>query len=717
MSKQPLTAPGNMACKLGFAVEVTTLKVFRTIAEKSRTLCFPASVCPTVGVGGHFSGGGYGTLLRKYGLAADNIIDAHIVDVQGSEGGNSKITIQALFNSLFLGGVDRLIPLMENSFPELGLTREDCLEMSWIESILYFAGFPSEEESLGALLNRTVSGVPLSYKAKSDYVKQPIPEAALEGIWDKMYEEQVGGAILIFRPYGGRMDEISESETPFPHRAGNIYKIQHLIHWEKERSKVESQRHINWMRELYAYFTPYVSNNPREGYVNYRDLDIGINSNNITSYTQSSIWGIKYFKNNFNRLVHVKTRVDPTNFFRNEQSIPPLSSRVKKTVEEMAGSGLIQCVRHPLHTALFSSKRHCLRTPCTTATFFFFLFPSRASSGRVYSHSTAHPSPQANFEQRQVGTVDVPQVNVLKQKMEVLGITCTDSCVPGRYYNVLCPMCKGGQSMERSLSLHIVQNGDFAMWRCFRIDCGWAGRAFTDDRVVHDRVDKEAKSTRPKTEESLGLVPLNDKIFGFQLITYFRERMISEETLRRNGVMQLSGDKCIIAFTYKRNGLIVGCKYRTIEKRFWQEKDTEKVLYGLDDINDAAEVEGEIDKLSMEEAGLHNCVSVPGGAPKNVSKLSSLAKGTAYQYLQNCKQYFDKVCRIILATDGDMPGQALAEELARRLGKDRCWQVRWPKKDDCSCFKDANEVLNYMGPDALREVVESAEIYRSRIVD
>jgi len=26
----------------------------------------------------------------------------------------------------------------------------------------------------------------------------------------------------------------------------------------------------------------------------------------------------------------------------------------------------------------------------------------------------------------------------------------------------------------------------------------------------------------------------------------------------------------VIAFTYRQNGLLVGCKYRTIEKRFWQ---------------------------------------------------------------------------------------------------------------------------------------------------
>lgn len=58
-------------------------ETYHAIAESSHTHGFSAGSCPTVGVGGHIGGGGFGLLSRKYGLAADNVVDALLIDANG----------------------------------------------------------------------------------------------------------------------------------------------------------------------------------------------------------------------------------------------------------------------------------------------------------------------------------------------------------------------------------------------------------------------------------------------------------------------------------------------------------------------------------------------------------------------------------------------------------------------------------------------------------
>jgi len=84
--------------------------------------------------------------------------------------------------------------------------------------------------------------------------------------------------------------------------------------------------HLKWIRSMYDFMKPYVSKDPRTSYENYKDFDLGINEKGrSTCFKQASSWGYSYFKENFKRLVQIKSKVDPGNFFWHEQSIPPLS--------------------------------------------------------------------------------------------------------------------------------------------------------------------------------------------------------------------------------------------------------------------------------------------------------------------------------------------------------------------------------------------------------
>ncbi|KAG5024673.1 hypothetical protein JHK86_020587 [Glycine max] len=329
--------------------------VYYHISEKSGVHGFPAGVCPTVGAGGHFSGGGYGNLMRKYGLSVDNIIDAKLVDVNGNildrksmgedlfwairgGGGGSfgvilswKIklvyvtpkvtvfkvmrnledgakglvykwqliatklhddlfirvmhdvvdgtqkaknkTIKVTFIGLFLGKSDQMLSLVNESFPELGLKQSDCIEMPWINSTLYWFNYPIGTP-IKALLDVPKEPLSYSFKTMSDYVKRPIRKSALKSMWKLMIKSE--SVRMEWNPYGGKMHEISPSETPFPHRAGNLFLIEYLTTWGQDGVDA-ANRYLNISRSFYEFMTPYVSHSPREAFLNYRDLDIGSN--------------------------------------------------------------------------------------------------------------------------------------------------------------------------------------------------------------------------------------------------------------------------------------------------------------------------------------------------------------------------------------------------------------------------------------------------------
>ena len=126
------------------------------------------------------------------------------------------------------------------------------------------------------------------------------------------------------------------------------------------------------------------------------------------------------------------------------------------------------------------------------------------------------------------------------------------------------------------------------------------------------------------------------------------------------------------------------------------------MLYGLDDIEPerVVWVEGELDKLALEVVGFRSVVSVPNGAPPpNAKNYSAL-----FAYLDAGREKLEAVKNHVIAVDSYAPGRALEDELARRLGPEKCSRVRWPE----GC-KDANDVLVKHGEEDLRWFLENAE--------
>lgn len=268
-------------------------------------------------------------------------------------------------------------------------------------------------------------------------------------------------------------------------------------------------------------------------------------------------------------------------------------------------------------------------------------------------------------------------------------------------HKTVCPACSHTRRKkgEPCLSVTIEQDGR-AVWNCHH--CGWSGATGGEGwrprlaRRSYRKPEREANPQRPDT-----------------LIGWFAKRGISADTVSRFGIYktrhwfpQVKAERDCIAFPYEWRGELRNVKYRDHEKNFAQEKDAEPTLFNADSIapgEDLIWCEGEPDVMACVEAGFERVVSLPNGAPA--------AEGDSerrYEPLGTHWAELEKVRRFIIVTDMDGPGENLSQELARRLGKDRCYRARLPSINDVQC-KDANDCLLDHGAEVLRECIASAE--------
>lgn len=264
---------------------------------------------------------------------------------------------------------------------------------------------------------------------------------------------------------------------------------------------------------------------------------------------------------------------------------------------------------------------------------------------------------------------------------------------------VACPYCSAERRKSNQKDMTLTRKTDGAV-------------------VFHCHHCQTSGSVQPQQERILSAVP-NPTIVSNKLqdqhYAWLATRGISPATADKMKLFasekyfsKLGKSADAIGFPYYRKGALVAAKYRSFpEKDFTQDSGGAHDFFGLDLVKKDQPliiVEGEIDCLSLMELGYENVVSVPSGAPIKVADGKVLpSEDKKFAYVWNAREVLDAVPYVILATDQDTAGQALAEELARRIGKEKCRLAKFEKKD-------LNEVM-LDDPSRVGELLTSAAPY------
>jgi twinkle protein len=265
---------------------------------------------------------------------------------------------------------------------------------------------------------------------------------------------------------------------------------------------------------------------------------------------------------------------------------------------------------------------------------------------------------------------------------------------------IRCPVCSDSRKKSDVKTLGVTVEQDRIVYHCFHCEVKGAIRKRTFMHQVQ-QIKQPPKHVDPPTEH----VP--------QIVTEFLvKRGIDPEIANQFPLVGSEkyfagiGKSPAIGFVYGDPRQPEAIKWRSTGDKEFTQTGSARSFFGINqlpaELSDLVICEGEMDVLALAAAGIP-AVSVPNGAPAKVTdgKVDPKQDGK-FSYVWGARELIDRVQRVVFFPDNDEPGQALVEELARRIGRAKCWTVSLPEKD-------ANETLQKHGPEALREALLAAK--------
>jgi len=341
-------------------------------AAQMHGLATPLGINSTTGVAGLTLGGGFGWLSRKYGMTVDNLLSAEVVTADGklvhaSEtenadlfwglrggGGNFGIVTSFEFQlhpvgpNLLSGLIvfpfdqaksvltqfarftetmpdDLSVWMFTRKAPPLPFLPEDVHGKEIIALALCYAGDPTDGEKLIDTLRGfgTAHGEHIGVQPYTDWQQafDPLLTPGVRNYWkshnflqlsDGVIDVVIEYAATLPSPHceifiaaiGGKTAGVAPDAMAYSSRDTNYVMNVHG-RWE---SATEDERCIAWAREFFVKSQPFASNG---AYINFLTQD----ESDRIAFAYGPI---------YERLVELKKKYDPTNFFRMNQNIKPV---------------------------------------------------------------------------------------------------------------------------------------------------------------------------------------------------------------------------------------------------------------------------------------------------------------------------------------------------------------------------------------------------------
>jgi len=334
----------------------------------------PGGVISTTGIAGLSLGGGVGHLTRKCGLSCDNLISVDMVTADGRcitasaeenqdlywavRGGGGNFGVVTSFNfklhpvsTVFAGPVlyslDRARDVMRFYREFMDGAPEDL--NAFFAYLIVPPGPPFPED----LHNKTVCGVVICYAGPMDKAEEvtrplrefgpplldglgPMPFPALQGAFDPLlpsglqnywkadfFDDLNDEAIEAHLKYGPEIPTVNSAVHLYPVSGAAARVGKNDTAWSYREARyalviaavypnpADTEKNVQWVRDYWEALHPYSAGG---AYINFM-MDEG----------QERI--AASYRDNYQRLVDVKKKYDPTNLFRMNQNISPNGAR------------------------------------------------------------------------------------------------------------------------------------------------------------------------------------------------------------------------------------------------------------------------------------------------------------------------------------------------------------------------------------------------------